>query len=278
MSKFIRTLKQTKAFVQGIVLSIFQENILLRASSLTLTSLLNLVPLIVVVFSAFSMFPAFDALSVTIQNFIFENFMPNSGQVIQGYIQTFEEQAHQLPLMSFVFLFVTVGILMYNIESHLNVIFRVSKNRRFADSVLLYWGMLTLAPIFLGLSVLFSSYVMSLEFFSGEVLVGMNKMLILLPPLSAFLAFLFLYMTVPNSNIHLKHASIGAFLAMLLFESAKVIFALYLKGFSTYALLYGALGVIPIFMLWVYFSWVIFLIGALVTSRLKSLALMSLGN
>jgi membrane protein len=200
--------------------------------------------------------------------------MPSSGQVIQKYIQAFEQQAHELPVMSFIFLFMTVWILMYNIESHLNVIFRVNRNRRLSDSVLLYWGMLTLAPIFLGLSLLFSSYVMSLEFFSAEVWVGVNKMLIFLPPLSAFLAFLFLYMTVPNSEIHLKYAAIGAFVAMLLFELAKIIFAFYLKNFSTYALLYGALGVIPIFMLWVYFSWVIFLIGALITSRLKSLSLM----
>jgi membrane protein len=269
MSKLIHTSKQVAGFFQAVFSAFWKEHILLRASSLTLSSLLNLVPLMVVVFSAFSIFPFFETLSLKLQDFIFSNFVPSSGQIIQGYIRSFEQQAHQLPVAAFAFLFVTVAILMYNIEAHLNIIFRVPKSRRFSDAVLLYWGMLTLAPIFLGLSLVFSSYVASLEFFSGDVLEGATKLIILLPPLSAFLAFLFLYMTVPNSSIKLKDASYGAFVAMLLFEAAKLLFAFYLKYFPTYALIYGALAIIPIFIIWIYLSWVIFLVGALITAKLR---------
>jgi membrane protein len=279
MSKVISTLKRLKqvkqinGFFIAIVVAFFRENILLRASSLALTSLMNMVPLMVVIFSAFSMFPFFEKLSGKLQNFIFSNFIPSSGEVIQGYLQTFEKQAHHLPVAAFIFLFVTVAILMYNIEGQLNIIFKVSKARRLSDSILLYWGMLTLAPIFLGLSVVFSSYIASLEFFSGEVLMGVKKLIIFLPPLSGFLAFLFLYMAVPNCTIKLKEGAIGAFIAMLLFEGAKFVFTLYLKYFPTYALLYGALAAVPIFIIWLYFSWLIFLIGALITSRLRSMRL-----
>lgn len=273
MSRLISTLKQARrarGFFVGIFFAFFRENILLRASSLTLTSLLNLVPLLVVVFSAFSMFPFFEKVSSKLQNFIFSNFVPSAGEVIQGYLQSFEQQAHRLPIAAFVFLFVTVAVLMYNIETHLNMVFKVSKSRRFSDSILLYWGMLTLAPIFLGLSLVFSSYIASLEFFSGEVFIGIKKLIIFLPALSGFFAFLFLYMTVPNCSIKLREAAIGAVVAMLLFEAAKFIFTLYLKFFPTYALLYGAVAVVPIFIIWVYVSWVIFLIGALLTSTLRS--------
>jgi membrane protein len=269
MSKLVRTSKQVLGFFLSTFTAFSREHILLRASSLTLSSLLNLVPLMVVIFSAFSIFPFFEKLSLRLQDFIFSNFVPSSGQIIQGYIRVFEQQAHQLPVAAFAFLFVTVAILMYNIEMHLNIIFRVPKARRLSDSILLYWGMLTLAPIFLGLSLVFSSYVASLEFFSADVLEGAAKLIIFLPPLSAFIAFLFLYMTVPNSSIKLKDGAIGAFVAMILFESAKLIFTFYLKYFPTYALIYGALAIVPIFIIWIYFSWVIFLVGALITARLR---------
>ncbi len=269
MANLSQTLKQMKESIKVLGSSFVRENLLLRASSLTLTSLVNMVPLMVVIFSIFSAFPFLERLSLKFQSFMFKNYVPSSGDVIREYLQTFEKHSQSLSWMAFIFLFLTVGILMVNIEVHLNAIFRLKQKRHFYNLILLYCGMLIVAPILLGFGLVLSSYLTSLVLFSDEMFMGMRKLLIFLPALSAFLAFLFLYLTVPNAKIRLKHGIVGAFVAMSLFEVARLIFAEYLKYFSSYTLLYGALAAIPVFMIWVYFSWVIFLAGALVTAHLS---------
>ncbi|NCX94385.1 MAG: YihY family inner membrane protein, partial [Gammaproteobacteria bacterium] len=223
-----------------------------------------------VIFSALSVLPVFDQMAGRIETFVFSNFVPSSGQILQQYLASFEAQARRLPSIAFAFLFVTALLMMFNVEDHLNEVWKVSIRRRFSISILVYWAMLTLGPLFLGLSLAVSSYLGSLAFFQGVNAVGGLYLWQLLPWISAFLAFMFLYTVVPNCAVKWSHAAIGALVATILFEAAKSIFGFYVRHFPTYEVLYGALAIIPIFLIWLYCSWMILLLGAEVVNGLAT--------
>jgi len=81
-------------------------------------------------------------------------------------------------------------------------------------------------------------------------------------------AAVLLYTAVPNVRVVWRDALIGSLFAAILLEIAKRLFAASMKYFTSYQILYGAIAALPVFLLWVYISWVIILLGAIVTATL----------
>lgn len=236
-----------------------------RASALTFTSLLAIVPLMSVTFTILSAFPVFKKLVFPVQDFIFDNFIPAAGKVVQGYLQGFAESASKLSVVGMMFLLVTAILMMFTIERAMNQIWRVRLQRKGVSAFLLYWAVLSLAPVLMGLSFAASSYLISLPLLSGTVAsFGINKhwLLQLTPFALTVVTLTFLYVAVPNCKVRFWHGFVGALFSAILFESAKFGFAYYLSRFHTYQLLYGAFATVPLFFLWVYWVWVIVLFGA----------------
>ncbi|WP_133131001.1 YihY family inner membrane protein [Legionella yabuuchiae] len=251
---------EAKHFVVFVVNHFIEDDCTYRASALTFTSLLAVVPLMSVSFSILSMFPVFDNLREPIQDFIFENFVPATGKAIQEYLLIFTKQVSKLSMIGVVFLIISALLVMYTIERSMNKIWRVSSARRGSSAFLLYWGILSLGPFLLGLSVAASSYIFSMPFtrqYHAPIV-----LIVLLPSILSLIGFTFLYVVVPNCRVQVMHGFSGALVATLLFESAKKGFAYYLSQYNTYELLYGAFAIIPIFFVWVYWVWLITLIGA----------------
>lgn len=260
-----------KQFWQWVSQEFMQDACLMRASALTFTSLLALVPLMVVVYSALSMFPFFDQAASQIRSFIFSNFVPHTGQVVEQYLLTFQQQASHLPLLGFVFLFVTAIMMMLTLERTLNAIWKVRKPRQLKGSLLLYWAVLTIGPLLLGASLIVSSYFISLHWLADSQ-VGRtysHHLLRMLPFICTVLAFWFLYLVVPHCKVRVKDAFFGALVAAVLFEVGKRLFTWYVVSFPTYTLIYGALASVPLFLLWLYVSWIVFLFGAEVVNGLR---------
>jgi membrane protein len=84
------------------------------------------------------------------------------------------------------------------------------------------------------------------------------------PYLFTFLAFILIYIIVPNCKVQIRYAATGAFVATIFFEIAKYGFAVYVTNFPFYKLMYGAFSIIPIFLIWLYVSWQIILFGAVI--------------
>ncbi len=236
------------------------------AGALSFTTILALVPLLTVTVYALSAFPVFESLSGRIHDFIFTNFIPATGQVVQKYLEQFAQKAARLTTVGIVFLFITALMVMDTIDQTLNDIWRIKVKRKRIASFTVYWAVLTLGPLLLGLSLVITSYLASIPLIQETV--GGNVQATLLGFLQFGLtvtAFTLLYTLVPNCPVRIRHALLGAVSAAVLFEIAKKGFTLYITHVPTYAAIYGTLAAIPIFLLWVYISWVISLLGAEVT-------------
>lgn len=241
------------------------------ASSLTYTTLLSLVPLVTIMLTMIAAFPVFSDLTTELKLFILSNLVPDSaGVVITVYMQQFSENAAKLTAMGVIFLAVTAFMLMLTIEQAFNTIWRVARQRSMLNRVLIYWAVLTLGPLLIGGSISLTSYLLSfsLGFVTHIPAIGL-VMLKVMPVVLTSAAFALLYMTVPNRFVPWSHAVVGAIVAGLAFELMKQFFAFYISSFGSYKLVYGAFASFPIFLLWVYVSWVVVLMGAVIAASLS---------
>lgn len=244
------------------------------AAALTYATLLSLVPMLAVGFSILAAFPVFESVSDQLQDFIFKNFVPASQEMIQKYFVDFAQKASQLTALGVIFLVITALLLMETIDHALNDIWNVHKrDRRQGVSVfMMYWVVLSLGPLLVGISIVTTSYLAELPVLSGvaDVLGIKEQMLHMSPFLLSTAAFTLIYVTVPYRHVPLHHGILGGLIAAILFEIAKRGFAFYVTRFPTYEIVYGTLAVIPIFLIWVYLSWLIILLGAEVTRAMTS--------
>jgi membrane protein len=241
-----------------------RDRCLSRAAELTFTTLLAIVPLMMVGLVIFTAFPKFAVLGDKAQDFIFSHFVPSTGQVIQSQLNLWVKKSIQLSWIGMTSLLVTAIFVLFSIESAFNAIWRIRKSRNFIEAFFLYWGILSLAPLLLGSFILFFTQFFSwvagnATWYEGEAKRWVWSGLIFL---LTGLWFTLLYRLLPNRISPTKNCFIAGMVAALLFELARQGFAVYINTFSTYTIVYGALAAIPIFLLWLYLSWVIILWGA----------------
>ncbi|HEY7241873.1 MAG TPA: YihY family inner membrane protein [Burkholderiales bacterium] len=258
-------------FLMAVTRRFNEDRAAQAAGSLTFTSLLSIVPLLTVALSLSMAFPVFDEAISTLQVFLFENFLPDAEGVetISEQILSFSEQASRLKAIGLAFLVVTSVLLMLTIDDTLNRIFRVRRRRPLAHKIITYWSVLTLWPVLIGASLSLTTY-----------LIGNASMAARLVPFAfTWAALTMLYILVPYRHVDVRHAAVGAFLAGTAFEIAKRAFALYIANFPTYTLVYGAFATLPIFLLWMYISWLVVLAGAVFTAMLPGYRVIALeGN
>lgn len=269
-SKISQLLHQLRRFARLVRQRLAQDRCNSVAQSLAFITLLSLVPLTIVIFALFSVYPTFEKWTAVVQTFIYSHFVPASGAVVQNYLQQLVQKSARLTAAGLVFLLVTALLLMHTIEQTFNNIWRVTKGRKPLHRFLTYWAILGLGPILAGISLSISSYVFSLPLFSGsEILHGFRAFAFKgLPFLFEVLAFLLLYTVVPNATVKWRHALLGSLFAAVLFEIAKRAFAVFVLHYSSYQLIYGAIATLPVFMIWVYVSWFITLLGAVLVASL----------
>jgi membrane protein len=233
------------------------------AASLTFTTLLAIVPIITVAVTLISAFPVFRSVTEHIEGFLLENMLPESVEAIAAYTGQFTKNAARLTLVGIVVLFVTAMMVLFTIDRAFNQIWRVPRPRSAVQRVFIYWALLTVGPVLIGASLSLTSWVVSLSLglvkdvpYAGLVLLKV------VPMLFTGSAFVLLYITMPNRRVLARDALSGGFLAALAFEAMKQGFAIYITQFPTYKLVYGAFAIVPLFLLWIYLSWLVVLFGA----------------
>ncbi|AKJ28446.1 YihY family inner membrane protein [Caldimonas brevitalea] len=252
----------------------FREDRLgLTAGSLTFTTIIALVPFFTVTLAIFTAFPIFARFQVALEKYFIESLIPDAiAKPVLRALTQFAANSNRLGTAGLVILVFTALALLLTIDRTLNSIWRVRKSRPIAQRVLLYWAAATLGPLMLGSSLSITSYFLSASRGLVSTLPGgISAMLNVLEfgLLAASMGAMF--RLVPNTHVRWSHAMVGGLFVAIGFEVAKSLLALYLRRVPTYSAVYGTFATVPIFLVWIYFGWVIVLLGAVIAAYAPSL-------
>ena len=268
-SNWIKVKKIIRSYFPYLLRRFHEDRILYYSGYLSYVTLLSMVPLLAVIFSLFSIFPFFEKLKEEVEEFVFRNFVPELGDVVQEQILSFVDNATRMTPFGLIVLLVVALLLLSSIDHTLNQIWRVGKNRGIILSYSIYIVVLISSPVLLGTGLTANSYLLSLGGIEEDSELSAIKLILSsMHFLGSFLFFLLLYIVVPHTKVHFWSAVFGALIATLLFELSKSVFALYFINFPVYQAIYGALAVIPLLFVWVFISWVVVLVGAQISASL----------
>jgi len=241
------------------------------AGALAFTTAFSIVPLSMVVFGILSAFPFYEDWSSKLSEYIFSNFVPSSAWTVRQRLFELTANAGKLTVVGVVALVVSLLITLTSIEATFNRIWRVPTARLQLGRLMMYWTVMSFGGLLAAASLAVSARFFALSMFQtmpGQALE--TGMLRIAPLLIEFVAIVVIYRVVPHRTIRWRHAAIGAVPAVLMIEAVKIAAGSYLGSFGTYEKLYGAIAVVPIFLGWIYFSWVAVLLGASLASSLSA--------
>ena len=263
LPKWEQALVRTVQFVRATWRELQRDKVIIRASGLAYSSLLAAVPLVAVGFALFSAFGAFDDVKQHVQDFLFSQLLPTSHDEILQYLNQSADGASRMGLIGFLFLILTSILLLDNIESNFNQIWHVSTRRKFISKITSYTSVLVFGTLLLGTSITMSARIKAAILsdvpFDPGVFETLGSWLF---PLSlSFLAFWLMYKVIPYTRVQIKSAALGALIGSILWELGKNIFANSVGQSVRYSTVFGSLAVIPIFLIWLYITWIIVLLG-----------------
>jgi membrane protein len=245
-----------------------EDRLALVAGGLTFTTIISLVPLITVMLALFSAFPMFASLQDALQRYFLQTLVPDTiAKPVLGAISQFSLRASRLGLVGLIALIASALAMMLTIDRALNAIWRVRKPRRIGQRVLVYWAAVTLGPLVFAVSLTATSYALSV---SHGLVGAMPRGLAVAVAAAEFLleglgvACLFHY--VPNTFVRWRHALIGGLFVAVCMAAGKRALTAWFGAVPTYSMVYGAFASLPIFLVWIYLSWVIILLGAVIAA------------
>ena len=240
------------------------------AAALSFATLLAIVPMIAVAFSLISQFPFAAGLIEALEKFFLTNLLPEkSGRVITKYIGQFANRVDRVTLIGIAALAATALMQMFTIEHAFDAIWGVKLRRPLWRRTLFHTLTLLLGPVLFGGSLVLITYVVSASlglinepgWMTAWVGKGLSFSLMAL-------VFGFIYWGLPNKDVVPWHAAFGGLVAASAFAGLQKLFAIYVSKVSTYAVLYGGFAAIPVFLIWIYASWGVVLVGALLVAEL----------
>lgn len=244
-----------------------------QAAGLTYTTLFAVVPMLTVFLVIISSIKALEPARQQLQQLIYSNFLPKSTIAFDKALNAFTDKSSNLTIIGVLFLFVTTVLMLSAIETAFNRIWRVKETRSGIIGFMRYWTIISLGPILLGSAFVISSTVASMNIlsnnFAGYQLDG-AFILWLISFLLTIVGFFILYWTIPNRSVPILSALIAACFSASVFEILKHLFSQVMSNFTSYEIIYGAFAAVPIFLLWVYLSWTIILLGVEISYALTA--------
>ncbi|MFA6312017.1 MAG: YihY family inner membrane protein [Sterolibacterium sp.] len=240
------------------------------AAALSFSTLLSLVPLVGMAAAIMVRLPFAENLSKSLERFLLANLLPDrAGVIIVRYVGEFVNHTEHLTLIGSLALAATALVQMLTIEHTFNAIWRVREGRPLLRRIAMHSLTLLLGPLLFGGSLVLTTFIASASFGLVERPVWVEAdVLKIVAFVSMAMLFALLYWAVPNRRVVPWHAVCGGLLATLGFGSMQKLFALYIAKLPTYTLIYGAFAAIPVFLLWLYLSWGVVLVGALMVAEL----------
>jgi membrane protein len=249
-----------------------QSRLMQVAASLTFSSVLALVPLLAVALAVLTAFPVFGEMRESIEQDVAKSLLPVPyAQTILRYLADFAAKAAGVGALGLALLALTALTMILTVDRILNDIWQVHQRRTLARRLLVYWTVLSVGPVLLVISLSLTSYVVSLsDPHIARWGSGIRPLLQFVPPLIAAAAYSTVYALVPNRDVAWRHAITGGLVTAIADELMSRGFAAYVIH-GSFLSIYGAFAAIPIFLTWIYLSWLSFLFGAAIAATLPQL-------
>ena len=242
----------------------WRDNSLLRASGLTYTTLLGLVPLMALMVAVLKGLGIQRAL----EPFILEKLTPGLQTVAEG-ILVYTERIHvgSLGALGVTFLFVTMILVLTNVEMAFNQIWQVERGRPWLRKCTDYLGLIVVLPVSMFVTLSLTTFVkdtavvrelLGIDFFGSLHLALLN----VAPFFVMWLAFSFIYLFMPNTRVNPISAAAGGIIGGTLWQLSQWAYVHYQFGLRNYSAIYGALAQLPLLLIWIFCSWIILILGA----------------
>jgi membrane protein len=240
------------------------------AASLSFTTILSLVPMVTVAFALLTAMPRFLRLRRAFQEWMSDNLIPgNIGDPILMYLNQFALKAKGLTIFGSIGLLIGVLLTLLTVENAFNRIWDVEESRPFYKRVSIHLIATILGPLLLGMSVYVSSIVLSAsQGLIGPLSDGFSFVASVFSICSSILSFTLVYKILPYESVEWDDAFWGGIFAALVFELAKFGFAWFATSFPLYKTVYGAFAILPLFLVWIYLTWWVTLVGATLVANL----------
>ena len=240
------------------------------AASLTFTTLFSIVPVMAVGYLILTLVPGSEKLADTVSDFVFRHFVPESSSELQAQLAEFSNRAIDLQGPSLIILIITSFALLVTIESAFNGIWQVTVPRKGLSRFLTYWGVLTVGPPLVIASLIATGYVWTLPFVAeiDQEFALQELIASWLPEIATTASFTVIFYAIPNTYVPFKHALIGGVVTTLAFSLAKWGFSEAVVRMDT-AVIYGTFAAVPFFLMWLYLTWVLVLVGAIFVRTLS---------
>jgi membrane protein len=265
---------------QGMV----QTEAMTRASALTYISVLSLVPLLALAFSVAKGFGAYEYLVENTINPALEQIAPiamegiGEGEeaalqirdVAEGVLEfVASTNFANLGLLGFSFLLFASLKLMTQIESSFNANWGVARARTLVRKVADFVALVVVTPILMVFATMVAAaarHNMVTDYLENTLGVGplVQFLFSFVPPLTLGLGFCFLYMIMPNTRVRFVSAAVGGLVAGFLWQGIQILHVTFQLGVAKYNAIYAGFAAVPIFLVWMYMSWVAVLLGALI--------------
>jgi membrane protein len=266
-NKFLRIIYFTgKSFGEDLVPQ--------KAAALSYATLLAMVPITALLVLYFKMAGKLEALSDSLDQWIFKIFVAESAQNASKYIDRMILNIHtrSLGLLGVIGLILSVYFALRTVERSINEIWKIKKHRSIFSRFKILAYVLFLTPAFMILSVYLSGKLQGGKLIHPSQ--GVSNLggtwLVLLPFFLSAFTFFLINQVLPNTKVEGKLALISALISSTLFESAKFWFNLYFVHVLSANKVFGALALFPLLLGWIFLSWLIILIGVELTFILQN--------
>ncbi|MCL2310796.1 MAG: YihY family inner membrane protein [Proteobacteria bacterium] len=239
------------------------------AASLTFATLLALVPLFTVALTVLSAFPVFEDFARRFKRLALGMLVPEYADKIGVYVEEFLRNVGNLTAAGVILLGIAAFVLLHTIESAFNDIWATRNRRSLMQQCLVYWMILTLGPLLIGIGFTLWRW-LHRHFGVSDDWPILAYLFHFLSTWGTTVILLWLvYRVVPNRHVLWRHALVGALFAASLVEGGRYAFSYYVGKVTSYQLVYGAFASLPIFLLWLYCLWLVVLAGATTTASLS---------
>lgn len=245
--------------------------LLLRASALAYSTLLAVVPVLAVGFSMLKGLGFHTQIEHVLVNYLTAEQEELTSRIVE-YISNTDFKA--LGALGTAVLIYAVIMMLSHVEGAFNSIWGVTRNRPIVRKISDYISVLLLGPLLMVVSTAvftsFSSHTMVQTlsnypvFRNFFVLFGM-----LIPYMGLWIAFTAMYMLMPNTRVRFLPALIAGVICGSVWALAFEVYTTFNVGMARYNKIYGTFAALPIFIIWIYISWIIVLLGARISNAIQ---------